>query len=80
MACFCSAEDVPSGRILFKKPTKRAVDESDTPALVSSSIKRPKKTLPSSVRTGDKDGPRSKKLDNAKLLSFDLDEDAGDED
>lgn len=80
MTCLCSAEDVPSGRIIFKKPTKRVSDDGESGVLVSSTVKRPKKTVPSSIRTSDKDGPRAKKLDNAKLLSFDVEEDAGDED
>jgi len=73
-------EDVPSGRIVFKKPTKRVSDDGDSGALVTSSVKRPKKTLPPSGRTSDKDGPRAKKLDNTKLLSFDAEEEPGDDD
>lgn len=68
-------EEFSSGRILFKKPTKRASEPTDGDGVLSFSNKRTKKAVPSSFTQNSTASSDSKKLDNAKLLSFDADDD-----
>lgn len=68
-------EEFSSGRIMFKKPIKRASEHTDGNGALSFSNKRTKKEVPSSFTNNSSANSDSKKLDNTKLLSFDADDD-----
>lgn len=60
---------------MFKKPIKRASEDTDGNGALSFSNKRTKKVVPSSFSKNSSASSDSKKLDNTKLLSFDADDD-----